>query len=157
LNVLGSKQAEPGGAPSPTNPSPWVKSPGRATSAEMTPAPSAVLLGVLFVGNDAYFVPVARGVLECLAPRKKLGTAAAASPEDLVTRRTKRDETREQIIAARARHESLVADLRHAEGAVRQAARKVANAAVDVARFSRQRRSRAVLSSPNMIRRQNHR
>ena len=52
--------------------------------------------------------------------------------EDLVTRQTKRDEAREQVIAAKATHESLVADLSHADSAVRLAARKVANAAIDV-------------------------
>jgi hypothetical protein len=52
--------------------------------------------------------------------------------EDLVTRQTKRDEAREQVIAAKATYESLVADLSHADGAVRLAARKIANAAIDV-------------------------
>jgi hypothetical protein len=52
--------------------------------------------------------------------------------EDLVTRQTKRDEAREQVIAAKATHERLVADLSHADSAVRLAERKVANAAIDV-------------------------
>jgi hypothetical protein len=55
-----------------------------------------------------------------------------SSSEDLVTRQTKCDEAREQVIAAKATHESLVADLSHADSAVRSAARKVANAAIDV-------------------------
>ena len=52
--------------------------------------------------------------------------------EDLVTRQMKRDEVREQVIAAKATHESLVADLGHADSAVRQAERIVAKAAIDV-------------------------
>ena len=52
--------------------------------------------------------------------------------EDLVTRQMKRDEAREQVIAAKATYESLVADLSHADSAVRLAARKIANAAIDV-------------------------
>jgi hypothetical protein len=52
--------------------------------------------------------------------------------EDLVTRQMKRDEAREQVIAVEATHESLVADLGHADSAVRQAERIVAKAAIDV-------------------------
>jgi|ERR1700722_5671373 hypothetical protein len=52
--------------------------------------------------------------------------------EDVVTRQMKRDEAREQIIAAEATHESLVAHLGHADSAVRQAERIVAKAAIDV-------------------------
>ena len=52
--------------------------------------------------------------------------------EDLVTRQMKRDEAREQVIAAKATYESLVADLSHADSAVRLGARKIANAAIDV-------------------------
>jgi hypothetical protein len=52
--------------------------------------------------------------------------------EDLVTRQTKPDEAREQVITAKALHESLVADLSHADSAVRLSTRQVANAAIDV-------------------------
>jgi hypothetical protein len=52
--------------------------------------------------------------------------------EDLVSRQMRRDEAREQIIAAEATHESLVADLGHTDSAVRQAERIVAKAAIDV-------------------------
>jgi hypothetical protein len=67
----------------------------------------------------------------------KCAATGAALPdfsvsEDLVTRQTRCDGAREQVIAAKATHESLVADLSHADGAVRLAARKVANAAIDV-------------------------
>ena len=67
---------------------------------------------------------------------KRAATGAAlpdfSLSEDLVTRQTRCDEAREQVIAAKATHESLVADLNHADSAVRLAARKVANAAIDV-------------------------
>ena len=53
-------------------------------------------------------------------------------PDDLVARRTMRDKAREHVTAARAVHESLVADLSRAEGAVQQAGHKVVNAAIDV-------------------------
>ena len=67
----------------------------------------------------------------------KCAATGAALPdfsvsEDLVTRQTRCDEAREQVIAAKAAHESLVADLSHADSAVRLAARKVGNAAIDV-------------------------
>ena len=52
--------------------------------------------------------------------------------EDLVTRQMKRDEAREQVIAAKATYESLVTDLSHADSVVRQAERIVANAAIDI-------------------------
>ena len=52
--------------------------------------------------------------------------------EDLVILQMKRDEAREQVIAAEATHKSLVADLGHADSAVRQAERIVAKAAIDV-------------------------
>jgi hypothetical protein len=52
--------------------------------------------------------------------------------EDLITRQMSRDEARQQVIGAEATHESLVADLGHADGAVRQAERIVAKAAIDV-------------------------
>jgi hypothetical protein len=52
--------------------------------------------------------------------------------EDLITRQMKRDEAREQAIAAEATHESLVADLGHADSAVRQAEGIGAKAAIDV-------------------------
>jgi hypothetical protein len=53
-------------------------------------------------------------------------------PDDLVARRTMRDKAREHVTAARAAHESLVADLSRAEGAVQQAGHKVVSAAIDV-------------------------
>jgi hypothetical protein len=52
--------------------------------------------------------------------------------EDLVFRQMRRDEAREQVIAAEASHESLVADLGHTGSAVRQAEQIVAEAAIDV-------------------------
>ena len=52
--------------------------------------------------------------------------------EDLVFRQMRRDEAREQVIAAEATHESLVADLGHTGSAVRQAEQIVAEAAIDV-------------------------
>jgi hypothetical protein len=52
--------------------------------------------------------------------------------EDLVTRKTRRDEAREQVIATKATYESLVADLSPADSAVRRADQTVANAAIDV-------------------------
>jgi hypothetical protein len=67
---------------------------------------------------------------------KRAATGAPLSDfslsEDLVTRRTKRDKAREQVITAKALHESLVADLSHADSALRLATHQVANAAIDV-------------------------
>jgi hypothetical protein len=52
--------------------------------------------------------------------------------EGLVSRQMRRDEAREQVIAAKAIHETLVADLGHTDSVVRQAERIVAKAAIDV-------------------------
>jgi hypothetical protein len=53
-------------------------------------------------------------------------------PDDLVLRRAKRDEARDQLEAAKAAHEDLVADVARAETALGEANEKVAVAAIGV-------------------------
>jgi hypothetical protein len=53
-------------------------------------------------------------------------------PDDLVARRTMRDEAREHVAAAKAAHESLVADLGQAESAVRKANLRVSECAIEI-------------------------
>jgi hypothetical protein len=83
------------------------------------------------------FADVDISLVQHRAEEFKCAATGAALPDfslsmDLVTRQTRCDEAREQVIAAKASHESQVADLNHADSAVRSAARKVANAAIDV-------------------------
>ena len=75
-------------------------------------------------------------------------------PDNLVARRTMRDEARKQVATATATHESLVADLSQAESAVRQATQKVANAAIDVLIAEGVKRATALKAAWNEVWRQ---
>jgi hypothetical protein len=83
------------------------------------------------------FADVDMSLVQRRAEEFKRAATGAPLPDlslakDLVTRQMRRDEAREQIIAAEATHESMVADLGHADGAVRQAEGIVTKAAIDV-------------------------
>ena len=53
-------------------------------------------------------------------------------PKGFIARRVMREEARKQVVAAKAEHDCLVANLSEAESAVQRTGRKVAAAAVDV-------------------------
>jgi hypothetical protein len=83
------------------------------------------------------FADVDMSLVQHRAEEFKRAATGAPSPdlrlaEDLVSRQMSRDEARQQVIAAEATHESLVADLGHTDSAVRQADQIVAKAAIDV-------------------------
>ncbi len=78
----------------------------------------------------------------------------ASLPDNLVARRTMRDEARQHVTAAKAAHENLVADLSQTESAVRQAGRKVATAAIDILAAEGARRATALNAAWNDVWRQ---
>jgi hypothetical protein len=87
---------------------------------------------VLLSFNDLEVCIVEHRVDEFKRAATGASIASFGLPDGFVARRTMREEARMQFITAKATHEGLIAELSQAESVMRQAGRRVADAAVDV-------------------------